>query len=362
MPFFDIANNFLAVLLGFQGRKWGISNCGLMYPQAHMKFSISSFLTVFLAVLLGAGAAKAQNPASWMSGLDGYKYISELSIPGSHDSGSTVGILGYTRDQTLSIADQLAVGVRFFDIRLAAVARRPTVDLVVSHGGILQSINFKSVVTNCLNFLDAHPTETIIMSVKEEASSQSVFESLVYKEVSLHPNRFWLKDYIPRLSDVRAVSRPSIQNPARIVLIRRFSHHTTGVPLPFGMDATAWPDNAVFAIRNMKIEDVYKNPGEYAKLTYVEDHIRRAALTNSNPYFDPSDGKFHPQDINLYITFTSGYGNPLDSHPIADYSDTINPALPRFLDLYSNERVGIVVMDFVNAPLATAVIKTNTFI
>jgi Phosphatidylinositol-specific phospholipase C, X domain len=297
-------------------------------------------------------------PSQWMGRLDEGKYLSELSIPGSHDSGSTEGGRFYA-DQTLSITEQLTVGVRFLDVRLV-VNPQDRATLQVAHGsGLtqqLEKINFRDVIKDCIAFLIAHPTETVIMSVKEEDNySAERFEGLIYDEIKSSlpkgefvKDRFWLNDWIPTLKQARH----------KIVLIRRFEHHATTVPLPFGMDATGW-DKAM--VRNMDIEDRYKiledKDGishEQIKLNSVEDHIQKA-VSSPNPL--------------LFITFTSAYGHldprdrndktSLTLNPITDYTDTINPALPRFLAQFSSSRVGIVPMDFVDANLSWAVIKTN---
>jgi 1-phosphatidylinositol phosphodiesterase len=278
------------------------------------------------------------DPSEWMARLDGGKYLSALSIPGSHDSGSTEGGPLFA-DQTLSITNQLTVGVRFLDVRLT-VSPHGRAPLQLAHGGTitqLQKIYFRDVVKECIAFLNAHPTETVIMSVKEENDYLAQrFESLVHDEINSYLGRFWLNDSIPTLSQARN----------KIVLIRRFKHDdtTTTVPLPFGMDATEWKDNERFSIRNMDIEDRYDNPGEHIKLRYVKEHIQSAVSNHKS---------------SLFITFTSAYGNLLDSHPIKDYTDTINPELPPFLARFSGSRVGIVPMDFVDANLSWAVIKTN---
>ena len=66
--------------------------------------------------------AAATDAAHWMGAVSGKKRVSELSIPGTHDSGALhEPFPGTTKCQTLGIAQQLAIGVRFLDIRCRSV-------------------------------------------------------------------------------------------------------------------------------------------------------------------------------------------------------------------------------------------------
>ena len=53
------------------------------------------------------------------SNLGGAKRLNEIVIVGTHDAGITEGASN-VQTQNLDIAGQAAVGVRFFDIRVAA--------------------------------------------------------------------------------------------------------------------------------------------------------------------------------------------------------------------------------------------------
>ncbi|WP_278380579.1 phosphatidylinositol-specific phospholipase C domain-containing protein, partial [Chryseobacterium arthrosphaerae] len=124
---------------------------------------------------------------SWMTGLQDNISISKISIPGTHDSGARVDaplLPGTAKTQTLSIAEQLNAGVRFLDIRCRHIDNSFT----IHHGPIYQNLNFDDVLNACYAFLNSHPSETIIMSVKEEydasnttRSFEQTFDSYVQK-------------------------------------------------------------------------------------------------------------------------------------------------------------------------------------
>ena len=126
---------------------------------------------------------------SWMSGLQDNISISKISIPGTHDSGARVDapvVSGTAKTQDLSIAEQLNAGVRFLDIRCRHIDNAFT----IHHGAIYQNLNFDDVLNACYTFLNSHPSETIIMSVKEEYdasnTTRSFEQTLMYRKILLN--------------------------------------------------------------------------------------------------------------------------------------------------------------------------------
>src|SRR5437588_221434 len=125
----------------------------------------------------------------WMGTVDHTKLLTQLSIPGTHDSGALYEpVDGTARCQNLAILDQLEVGVRYLDIR----CRHVNDDLAVYHGLISQHLTFHAVVTACARFLDAHPTECIIVSLQEEylpLNNTRTFEETFDTFVATHPGK-----------------------------------------------------------------------------------------------------------------------------------------------------------------------------
>jgi len=103
------------------------------------------------------------SPAEWMGALDGNLRISDLSIPGTHDSMSHYGG-DIAKTQTLRLQPQLALGIRALDIR----CRHIDDVFAIHHGQVFQNAYFGDVLEVCIGFLDRHPSETILMRVKEE--------------------------------------------------------------------------------------------------------------------------------------------------------------------------------------------------
>lgn len=113
---------------------------------------------------------------NWMKDIPDETKLSEMTIPGTHDSLSLFGIC-CARTQTWTLVEQMKAGLRYFDIRL----RRINDTLRGYHGFVDQKEMFDSVLVYIFNFLEQNPTETIIIEVISEydpLNSTKSFEEL----------------------------------------------------------------------------------------------------------------------------------------------------------------------------------------
>lgn len=273
---------------------------------------------------------------SWMSGLQDNISISKISIPGTHDSGARVDapvVSGTAKTQDLSIAEQLNAGVRFLDIRCRHIDNSFT----IHHGAIYQNLNFDDVLNACYSFLESHPSETIIMSVKEEhdpSNNTRSFEKTFDAYVQKNSAKWNLGTNIPTLGEVRG----------KIRLLRRFSAETAK-----GINATSWADNTTFEINNpgaqLKVQDYYKVTNNDDKWNGISNLLNEAKSNNSD---------------RLFINFTSGYKPGIFGIPsIPTVSNNINPRLKTYFQSNTKGSFGIMPMDFVNAELSGLIVKTN---
>lgn len=273
---------------------------------------------------------------SWMAGLQDNISISKISIPGTHDSGAMREIpsnSGTAKTQNLTIAEQLNAGVRFLDIR----CRHIDDSFAIHHGPIYQNLNFDDVLNACYAFLDSHPSETIIMSVKEEYDASNTtrsFEKTFDSYIQKNPSKWNLGTNIPSLGEVRG----------KIRLVRRFSAETAK-----GINATAWADNTTFEINNpgalLKVQDYYKVTNNDDKWNGIANLFNEARNNTSD---------------RLYINFTSGYKPGIFGIPsIPTVSNSINPKLKTFFQTNTKGSFGIMPIDFVNTELSELIVKTN---
>lgn len=287
-------------------------------------------------VLCHAACTGADPDPAWMANVDDARGLAELSIPGTHDSGANFEPYpGLAKTQELTIAEQLSAGVRYFDVRCRHVEDR----FMIYHGAIDQNQSFDDVLARMFAFLDDHPSETLIVSIKEEAMSDHPtrsFEATFAAYVAQAPERWALAPVVPRLGDVRG----------KLVLLRRFD--ATAVPL--GIDAAPWADNATFAIANgdasLRVQDEYMVTDNDAKWTAITGLAAEAGAG------DPAT---------LFLDYTSGFQTISALPNITSVATDIDARLDAFLaePAHARARLGVLVMDFVTASRAQAIIATN---
>merc|ERR1712241_462464 len=112
-----------------------------------------------------------------MSSVSDETLISELSIPGTHDSASDDR--GCNSDacqcQDATLEGQLNLGVRAFDIRLSYDTRDDELGdhFDIHHGIDNLDIDFDYVLYSFMSFLHDNPSETIVMSYENKLDTCS---------------------------------------------------------------------------------------------------------------------------------------------------------------------------------------------
>lgn len=285
--------------------------------------------------LAGSNATVAFSLNNWMGSIANERNLAAISIPGTHDSGARFEPIGGTaKCQDLTIAQQLDAGIRFLDIRCRHIGDA----FAIHHGSVYQNLNFNDVVTACYTFLNANPTETIIMCVKEEydpTDNTRSFEQTFDSYTAQQPGKWYLSSAIPNLGDVRG----------KIVLLRRFGASST----PKGIEATNWADNTTFTINNsnstLRVQDQYQVPDNNAKWTNITNLLSEAKTGNA---------------ATLYINFTSGYKPLIFGIPsITTVSNAINPQVSNYFTSNTQGRYGILPMDFATSARNNLIISTN---
>ena len=118
--------------------------------------------------------------ADWMATLDDSLPLSEVILPGTHDSATKyVQFAFFSKCQAKDVGAQLDAGYRYLDIRLGIDGQEaPT----LMHGftscktGALpwsDTLYLDRVLEQCYAFLHEHPTETIVFAVKHEHGDAS---------------------------------------------------------------------------------------------------------------------------------------------------------------------------------------------
>ena len=252
--------------------------------------------------------------ADWLSKVDDHTLLRDVSLPGSHDTMAfySVGDLA-GQCQTLPLKEQLNLGVRFLDIRL----KEDKNSLKLVHGFIDQKATFKDISKTVKTFLNNHPDEFIIMSIKEEAKashSELSFEEALLKYLD---DDIYLKDQttIPTyISDIRG----------KVVLLSRYPNSTIGIPAFEG-----WVDSSSFTLPNdIYVQDTYKITSKEQK----QDEIKKC--------FDEAG---HALKINFLSAYRTNGFPP--SQAMTAFKD-INPWINKEISKYSDR--GIVLYDYIS--------------
>ncbi|MCA1004937.1 phosphatidylinositol-specific phospholipase C [Rhodococcus hoagii] len=134
-------------------------------PVASAASSVSS--ADLAAGSFGRGDLDTASAPDWMRLVPDSANLAELSIPGTHDSmAHNASIPTLTQDFDLST--QLRSGVRVLDIR----TRHFRDVFPIHHGPEYLHANFTDVVRTVAAFLQANPSETVLMRLKREHTEE----------------------------------------------------------------------------------------------------------------------------------------------------------------------------------------------
>ena len=259
----------------------------------------SSCLCVFALAMPFLGFSLKQSTsnnkyADWMASLDNNASLRDVNMPGSHDTMALYSIADLAGQcQSLSLHDQLNLGVRFLDIRL----KEDHDKLKAVHGFIDQKVSFEKITKTIEDFVDKNPSEFIIMSIKEEAdpsnseiSFESALKSYLNKDIYLKDNELPSK-----LGDVRG----------KVMLLSRYANSTIGVPAYEG-----WADSVSFTLPNdIYVQDTYQitsaeqKQDEIVKCLNESGHALKINFLSAyrTDTFPPSYAVSAAKDINPWI-------------------------------------------------------------
>lgn len=275
-------------------------------------------LTIASGIVGFSGLFKQQSKAyfhkDWMKDISDLTPIKEVNIPGTHDTMAlrSIGDLA-GQCQSLSLENQLNIGVRFLDIRLQLVRD----ELIAVHSIVDQKASFAQIVYTCETFLKSNPTEFIFMSIKEEEKAKN--SSLSFEDA--------LKQYAKGDYWNLDTSLPVLTGLARgkIHLISRYKDSTIGTPAYNG-----WAVNATFTMNGIHIQDEYKVNDIEHKKTVIKECLEESSLL-----------------YQMKINFLSGYmTNSFPPSYAPSVANTINPWIMNELQNYPTNR-GVVLFDFV---------------
>lgn len=313
-----------------------------------------------------------QDGARWMSYLDDSKLLSNISIPGTHDTGATYidavqsPQTSQTQTQKLYYPDQLRAGFRSFDIRMG---ERSGGSAKIVHGSNLFTcknrdgsiMHFSDIMKESKMFLSQNPSETIIMTIANNGGSNkditAEIESYIIEPYSI----IWDGEGVPTLGEARG----------KIVLLRRYQLVDKADFLDesrFGIPVTNWDNpnpsyhDATKAVQIYPVDgsgqglatngetevwaqDFYNTTGT-TKIGYVN-----YALIQS---FDSQFLKDHPK------AYFFNYASCTNSNPFTAARYVLEHLiLDDHIEYDQKGFFGIVVMDFADASWAENIYRSN---
>ena len=334
----------------------------------------------------------------WMSHVDGSKYLDELSIPGTHDSG-TCSVDNDTEPQTSLakcqqdyIPTQLLEGIRYFDIRLGKNDKNgdPGIDhgICYLHKKDGDFMQLSDVIGYFKTFLNEHPSEALIMLVSrgnDEATDESVTTAFA-NVMGNNSDLFYTSSHVPTLNEVRG----------KIVLLRRFKLAGDSVDgHTWGLDLTEWDDKikahsgkSMCLVQDARgfeaagetgdkepyctkvyAQDKYKLTGT-DKLSWVDNALKETSgrTRNEVDVEDDNGAKEKVLERCWSINYTSCTGlshggNPFTSARVVNEhlykSPYINPSGIEDTKSDYLKHIGIIASDFVDAALARSIYQRN---
>ncbi|XP_014559400.1 hypothetical protein COCVIDRAFT_92112 [Bipolaris victoriae FI3] len=257
--------------------------------------------------------------ASWMSTLPDNLPLSAISIPGTHNSHTHYRALPSVRCQVHDIKTQLENGIRFLDIRVQPIHATDTSkkELYLVHGAFPISLTgpkyLAPILQTCYNFLAAHPSETLLVSLKREGVGSATDDHLatILQKHYITPNstRWYTQNKTPYLSSVRG----------KLILLRRYTISPPPSNNPneklAGLDATAWPHNSTHALFSSSPTQSSFCLQDYCevlvpslipeKLHHCTEHLARAAAV-THPIPGVTTDASHPvPPAPLHLNFLS---------------------------------------------------------
>ncbi len=251
---------------------------------------------------------------SWMGQLRDDIPLSALSIPGTHNSATHHVALPSVRCQLVNVKEQLENGVRFLDIRVQPESSTDVTKdgLILVHSAFPVSLTGTKYLRGLLDkihaFLDANPTETVIVSIKREGIGNATDQHLskiLKTHYATDRDRWFTDNRIPTLGEARN----------KVVLIRRFaideSLEKENDGAGWAIDAESWPDNCADGICSsgeIRVQDFYEVTATHnisKKITFAAEQLARSAKTVCDLSKDQTAADVEAAKFPVFVNFLS---------------------------------------------------------
>jgi 1-phosphatidylinositol phosphodiesterase len=326
----------------------------------------------------------ANNP-NWMSQLPAGTLLSQLTLPGTHDTGTwtlnsgSVGESGF-QAQSMNIVTQLNAGIRLMDLRPENDGPNPTgpncinyndieyscaAPLQIYHGGQGTGLYLNqppssncnsqngngcaSVFDQITGWLAQHQNETVVLNIQDEKGNTPYFQNQIRDVLSHYSSYVYGWDWISGQSGPPSTNPPLSAIRGKMVIIAPsgtdYGQPASGIYWNVVTSGPPWGSSSPY------VQDNYNCPSQSGKQKSINTQLSAAVNGNSS---------------DLYLNFTSATSEGIGSQcNYLDgpwwYAQNLNePTQQQISDLSGpTGRFGLIFSDFPGSNLIGTEIATN---
>ncbi|WP_263322095.1 hypothetical protein [Endozoicomonas sp. Mp262] len=327
-------------------------------------------IIVFLAFLLSINGYASYNTETWMEdlyGKDSTVKLSEIVIPGSHDSGAfdvsphkdkaakfkgkpypIDFIQNWSETQSKTIRQQLDSGIRFLDFRLESVGNQ----IHFSHGVIFDEIS--TLFQDVFDFTNKNTEEVVIVRIQETDSAPSNTMTKFFDKFCNDAN--FKSHFVPETRKSDLSFSNLLNSGKRIILVSGESPPSSCGGIVWDTDGW-YPMNESYSESDYQdpkkikpfLTNLHKNAKDRGEKLFIEQHI----VTPNDETI--KNGVLEDVASALVCGFTFGiYCNSITGDPttLREYNEqSVRKQSVGWINeqYYNNYKSNIVIFDYVDA-------------
>lgn len=286
-------------------------------------------------------ATTALRQQNWMATLPSRMKLNMVTMPGTHDA-ATSKCISQSKCQSLTIQEQLAAGVRVFDLRPRYTASKESDiqldNLEIYHSITATGVKWKDAMDALIAFLDANPTETVIVKMHKEKATGTDYSATWRTSI-----RTYLQQHKAKLVQQLTTSTTLSDCRGKVLVLSQTPYGTENVyyDIVYGALIGAWEDDATF---NTQIN--YTNQLKVCDLG-ITDKYNETNNTNKQAAIKSLlDAANTDKTTKWFMTWTNVAWKLFGKNP-SEYAKAHNEYVSGLISSGAyNSRLGIIVSDF----------------
>ncbi|MBN6710091.1 hypothetical protein JFL47_02395 [Haemophilus haemoglobinophilus] len=270
----------------------------------------------------------------WITECDPDLRITELMIPGTHDSATSTCYERYYRTQDLSLAEQLDCGVRFLDIRL----RR---EMVAAHREWISDISAEEIFEKCGEFLQKNPQEFVLMRIQNANEQKDDFpeyaEALLSK-VQQYKSLFYAWDKSQIAQDGNPIWPRIAQTAGKIIPIECAPPNMLVNKINGELWAANWHENT-----QILLQDLWNGPTLEEKSLAIKSLVEQSGIVDLDKLL-----LNHISATNGELQYPDAYAEQLNKY-----------ASQLWQQLARRSFRGVQIYDFINPSICQELLRLN---